>query len=405
MAVPHSRRVVTDERGAAPLVAAVALGLVTLVLALFMATVLLASTMTSQASGCGPGSPVPASADLDPAILAAINALKPNYEQVAAEKNLSWALLAAIDYREDGNDPNQSALSGEPIGATNPDSGAVTTSKLDSIVQAADHMKEMAASVYGVTLTAASGGDDVKNAFVAYNRGYSYKQDGAAADTSPYVMNQYDEAHHNMVFPNIAGETLAGRTDTRPGAFTVFTRLGGSSTSACGGLSGNKIVAIAQQQLNLAEIPKGCNCGPEIQKFLGSSGGEEWCADFVSWVYNAAGVPFTGGADGGWRLPGVSGIHQWFADHGVWHDRGSADVPQPGDVVDFGGGGHTGIVEKVDGTTLDTIEGNTSDQVARRSYSDYASSGDIAGWGRQTLASSAPTPAALGPDRPALVAA
>ncbi|MDQ6950016.1 MAG: hypothetical protein M3256_28175, partial [Actinomycetota bacterium] len=187
MAVPHYRRVVTDERGAAPLVAAVALGLVTLVLALFMATVLLASTMASQASGCGPGSPVPASADLDPAILAAINALKPNYEQVAAEKNLSWALLAGIDYREDGNDPNQSALSGEPIGAANPDSGAVTTSKLDSIVQAADHVKDMASSVYGVTLTAASGGDDVKNAFVAYNRGYSYKQDGASADTSPYV--------------------------------------------------------------------------------------------------------------------------------------------------------------------------------------------------------------------------
>jgi len=385
--------------------AAILTGAIGAVLALLVGTMAIGGLlMGASASGCGPGSPVPASADLDPAILAAINALKPNYEQVAAEKNLSWALLAGIDYREDANDPNQSALSGEPIGATNPDSGAVTTSKLDSIAQAADHVREMAASVYGVTLTATSGGDEVKNAFVAYNRGYSYKQDGAPADSSPYVMNQYDDAHHNMVFPNIAGETLAGRTDTRPGAFTVFTRLGGSSTSACGGLSGNKIVAIAQQQLNLAEVPRGCNCGPEIQKFLGSSAGEEWCADFVSWTYNAAGVAFTGGADGGWRLPGVAGIRQWLADHGGWHDRGAGDVAQPGDVVAFSGDSHTGIVEKLDGTTLDTIEGNTADQVARRSYPDYVNARDIAGWGRQVAVAPPPPPAALGTDSSALVA-
>ncbi|MGI8778091.1 MAG: D-alanyl-D-alanine carboxypeptidase family protein [Acidimicrobiales bacterium] len=54
MALPLSRspRIVNDERGAAPLVAALVLGLVTVILALFMATVLLASTMASQASTC-----------------------------------------------------------------------------------------------------------------------------------------------------------------------------------------------------------------------------------------------------------------------------------------------------------------------------------------------------------------
>ena len=41
---------------------------------------------------------------------------------------------------------------------------------------------------------------------------------------------------------------------------------------------------------------------------------------------------------------------------------------------------HTGLVEKVDGSKVYTIEGNTSDQVARRSY--YLSDSYIVGYGR-----------------------
>lgn len=41
---------------------------------------------------------------------------------------------------------------------------------------------------------------------------------------------------------------------------------------------------------------------------------------------------------------------------------------------------HTGIVEKVDGSKVYTIEGNTSDQVARRSYA--LGSSRIVGYGR-----------------------
>jgi len=353
-----------------------------------------------QAAACGPGTAVPSSADLDPAILARINTLKPDYEQAAASTGVSWALLAGVDFREDGNhgpgqdgpdDPGASALSGEPIGTANPDGGGTMHSKAESLVAAGNHLKEMASGVYGVTLTAASAGDDIKAALVAYNRGYSYKQDGAAPDSSPYVMNQYDDAHRNMVFPSIAGETLAGMTDTRPGGFTVFSRLGGASTSptGCAGLSDSNIVAIAQQQLGLAEQPKGCNCGPEISKFLGSAATalpddqRQWCAMFVSWVYMTAGHPFTGGTDGGWNIWGVVGLRQWLISNGEWHDRGSGDIPQPGDVVTFAGDGHTGLVEKTDGTTLDTIEGNTSDEVARRSYANYDTDGEIVGWGRQ----------------------
>lgn len=41
---------------------------------------------------------------------------------------------------------------------------------------------------------------------------------------------------------------------------------------------------------------------------------------------------------------------------------------------------HTGLVERVDGSTVHTIEGNTGDQVARRHYSIYDSA--ILGYGR-----------------------
>ena len=58
-------------------------------------------------------------------------------------------------------------------------------------------------------------------------------------------------------------------------------------------------------------------------------------------------------------------------------------TPEPGDQIFFYVGGeinHTGIVESVFSTTIQTIEGNTSDMVARRTYALGAP--NIAGYGR-----------------------
>lgn len=346
-------------------------------------------TESGSAAPCSGGA-VPASADIDPGALEAINKLRPVYEEVAGQKALPWPLLAAIDYRENNNNPDRSTLSGEPIGTPNPDNpGRTTTSKKQSVELAADHVKAMASSVYGVTLTATSTEDDVKNALLAYNRGYIYKSAGASADQSPYVMNQWDEAHRDMTWPGISGEPLAGRTEYgRYGGWTLFARLGGASAAGCGTLSDSDIVAIAQKQLGHKEDPKGSNRGPEIEPYLGSAAsyGEPWCADFLSWVYREAGQPFTGGVDGGWRLPGVLGVHGWLEKNGIWHYRGDADTPQPGDVVTFRDDDHTGLVERVDGTTLHTIEGNSSDMVTRRTYPSYNEGSEVLGWGRMKAA-------------------
>lgn len=70
---------------------------------------------------------------------------------------------------------------------------------------------------------------------------------------------------------------------------------------------------------------------------------------------------------------------QYYKEAGRWFA-----TPQPGDQIFFsyaaGEYSHTGIVESVYNGMVHTIEGNTSDSVARRSYA--LSSGSIVGYGR-----------------------
>lgn len=77
---------------------------------------------------------------------------------------------------------------------------------------------------------------------------------------------------------------------------------------------------------------------------------------------------------------GCSFSAQYFNAKGQFHKTG----PQPGDQIFFGSAWnnvwHTGLVVEVQASRVVTIEGNTSDQVARRSYSLNDSS--IWGYGR-----------------------
>ncbi len=169
----------------------------------------------------------------------------------------------------------------------------------------------------------------------------------------------------------------------------------GVDCSAGGSAVGSKIVAVAEAELafNVHEQPDGSNCLPSVNnKYMGGIC-QSWCANFVSWVYMTAGVSFTGGESGGWRLPGVPGLESWFkANANFYQNLPTATAPQPGDVVIFSNSGsnadtsgnldHAGIVETVSGTTITTIEGNASNSVKRNTYTNYPSSNRIIGWGR-----------------------
>ncbi len=93
---------------------------------------------------------------------------------------------------------------------------------------------------------------------------------------------------------------------------------------------------------------------------------EEWCADFVSWVYKRANYPFTGGQSGGWRLAGVYEIRSLGQQNGNfhWHPE-KTYTPKPGDIAIYSNDHHTNIVTAISGGSITIIGGNQSDQVSQ----------------------------------------
>lgn len=136
--------------------------------------------------------------------------------------------------------------------------------------------------------------------------------------------------------------------------------------------------------------------GDNITKYgewYGLQGGA-WCAMFVSWVANEVGILHN-------VIPKYASVQiglDWFRGKGSDYYKSNEEVindeytPIAGDLIFFksNGASHTGIVIKVEGDTLYTIEGNTSNQVLIRYYY-YKTYDKITGYGiPQYQASSTP---------------
>lgn len=165
----------------------------------------------------------------------------------------------------------------------------------------------------------------------------------------------------------------------------------------------NSFVNVAASQVGVTESPLGSNAGPVVNIYTDNNP-QAWCADFFSWVYKQAGHPFTGGASGGWRLASVQSVEDWFQKHAQWFSRTSTYVPVPGDFIHFNSnlcdcasGNHAAMVDHVEGTTLFTIEGNSSDKVTRRTYYNYKSYTRLIGFGHLPLAPTQPPPVTTTP--------
>lgn len=123
-----------------------------------------------------------------------------------------------------------------------------------------------------------------------------------------------------------------------------------------------KPLDVAITQLGVEEKPRGSNWGEPVATYLKSVGitfAASWCMAFVYWCHRQAGI------DKMARTGGV--LKQWQLSKKLF----SVSSPQPGDVfiMDLGEGlGHTGIVERVEGNILHTIEGNTNDSGSREGY-------------------------------------
>ena len=125
--------------------------------------------------------------------------------------------------------------------------------------------------------------------------------------------------------------------------------------------SNNALVAIAQSQI-------GNEGGETYWRWYGFEDHVDWCAIFVSWCADQAGMLETD------SLPKYAvcdeGI-RWFIRNGKWYSR--RIEPKAGMIIFFdwdddGVSEHTGIVEKCEDGLIYTIEGNSHDVCKRKWY-------------------------------------
>lgn len=115
--------------------------------------------------------------------------------------------------------------------------------------------------------------------------------------------------------------------------------------------------------------------------YNGDKCGYAWCDCFVDWCFYVLCGKDAAKAQAMECQTGPYGAGCYYsAQYYKQAGRYYASDPQPGDQIFFGDFDHTGIVEAVDTTTITTIEGNTSNMVARRTYSRNSSY--ITGFGR-----------------------
>ena len=143
--------------------------------------------------------------------------------------------------------------------------------------------------------------------------------------------------------------------------------------------------------VNLALSQLGNKGGEKYWRWAGSSKRIAWCALFVSWCADKTGLRAAG------KIPYFSfvgdGVH-WFKTKGKWikgsdvNNSNYDKLVKPGMLIFFdweengkrdGHGDHVGIVTKVSGGRIHTVEGNNDDAVRESSYP--ANSKSILGFG------------------------
>lgn len=135
----------------------------------------------------------------------------------------------------------------------------------------------------------------------------------------------------------------------------------------------------------------------KVHYFNGNKQNVAWCSTFLNWCILKACIPsertdtakkwdalyFTFEPSTDNCACGVPYWKQYFKNHGALHSS-----PKVGDIA-FIGSGHVGIVEKVNGSKITTIEGNHGDKVARVSRT----TSECSGFGRPRYDGYEPSPA------------
>jgi hypothetical protein len=291
------------------------------------------------------------------------------YMGAARRFDVSWPFLASIGVQECGYDGHCGLASSGCAGVMeiayvrgsecSPDPSVPTiweTYKVDADSGGAD-IFDPADAIYTAAriMRAEMGAPPAGGSYHGYYETACHYY-GACAD------GLVDYAHEVMARAVEFGFGHEGKAHSSGGAKAVPVSQGpacqGSGIGGSGGATGNAIVRVARTQLGVAEDPPGSNCtkyGPC----------EQWCALFVAWVWEHAGIAMAGGTSP-YAYSGT--FYGWVKEHGGRVLPATA-TPSPGDAVLYGWGPketeHIGIVEEVLGGQIVTIEGNFADRVSR----------------------------------------
>lgn len=172
-------------------------------------------------------------------------AIEKNMERYIYAQNATgvpWQMLAVLHWREGGADSNKTILNGERLyDHINVDGQKVYGDPNKDAKAAAEHLLEIAKTVYNITSLDSI--ENIANAFLAYNRGFMYKNAGNTWDQSPYVMNYYDEQHWDMKWLHADSCNVAtgkcynhfeGTKNSQVGALPLFIYLNGASAEVGG---------------------------------------------------------------------------------------------------------------------------------------------------------------------------
>jgi hypothetical protein len=179
-------------------------------------------------------------------------------------------------------------------------------------------------------------------------------------------------------FPDTDGLPL--KVDGEVGTITWAVLFGAQSVTVRNDTSAPLLAAVivfAGTQVGVMEQPPGSNRGPQVDKYVRSvgldpSGQFAWCVAFIYFCFEQAAQKLgrsnpmikTGGVMDHWNRAGEKGIPRITAAKAT----GNPALVKPGHifVISTGGGlGHSGLVERVTGGKLVTIEGNTNDGGSR----------------------------------------
>jgi hypothetical protein len=180
------------------------------------------------------------------------------------------------------------------------------------------------------------------------------------------VLARVAELDRGLVGPAAPAPQQAGA-----GAFAsvlAATAAPAGSVPLIGGSAGQRALQVAQAEVGQAEQPPGSNDSPRIAQYRQATAGSgvgPWCAYFVSWAAQQGGAPL---GESGQGFGSVAAVAGWAQRTGRFTPAGNGVPPNPGDLIVWGGE-HVGIVESVDADgTIHTIEGNSSNMVARRTH-------------------------------------